>query len=268
MVTPETVVCIYRVQVGREDDFQVIMERHWPVLRELALVTHDRPQCFRGSEGDGKPLFIEIFDWSSNDASRSAHSHAEVAAIWDAMNRLTEGRDGRPNMEFPHAKRIDVYDSYKDDRSCRVPRLYRVILPVADIAKAVQFYGDLFQVPGERVSPGRHYFNLSGTILAVYDPIADGDGLDGGWKQHPNQFIYFGLRDLEAAFERAKQAGATMLSNQIESMPWGERLFYARDPFQNAICLVDDRTRFMGISATEASDSFAASAVSTKDSDN
>lgn len=126
------------------------------------------------------------------------------------------------------------------------PRLYRVILPVTDIASAAKFYADLFQLPGERISPGRHYFNLGGTILAVYDPTADGDPLDEGWKHHKNQYIYIGVRDLEAAFERVKQGGATLVSEKIKTMPWGERLFYARDPFQNPICLVDEQTLFMG----------------------
>ena len=58
--------------------------------------------------------------------------------------------------------------------------------------------------------------------------------------------IYIGVSDLEAVLERAKQAGATLISEEIESMPWGERLFYAHDPFQNPICLVDDQTLFMG----------------------
>ena len=47
--------------------------------------------------------------------------------------------------------------------------LYRVILPVSDIEKAAQFYEGLFGVHGTRVSPGRHYFDCEGTILACYD---------------------------------------------------------------------------------------------------
>ena len=125
-------------------------------------------------------------------------------------------------------------------------RLYRVILPVTDIAKASEFCGALFQQPGERVSPGRHYFDLGGTILAIYDPVADGDELRDGWRHHQNQYVYVAVDDLEAALTRAQDAGATVLT-AIESMPWGERLFYARDPFDNPICLVDERTLFTGL---------------------
>ena len=35
------------------------------------------------------------------------------------------------------------------------PRLYRVILPVSDIEKAVGFYSGLFEQGGQRVSRGR-----------------------------------------------------------------------------------------------------------------
>ena len=45
------------------------------------------------------------------------------------------------------------------------PRLYRVILPVRSIEAAAEFYSGLFEMSGERVSPGRHYFDLGGTIL-------------------------------------------------------------------------------------------------------
>lgn len=125
-------------------------------------------------------------------------------------------------------------------------KLYRVILPVTDIESSAEFYAALFELPGERVSPGRHYFDLGGTILAVYDPVADGDELGEGWRHHPNQYIYLGVDDLDGALERARDLGAVLVGDGIESMPWGERLFYARDPSGNPICLVDDKTLFTG----------------------
>lgn len=131
------------------------------------------------------------------------------------------------------------------DLDAGTPRLYRVILPVRGIEAAAEFYSGLFAMPGERVSPGRHYFDLGGTILAVYDPIADGDS-DAEWKHHPNQYIYIGVADLEDSFERARDLGATLLSESVQSMPWGERLFYALDPWENPICLVDATTLFLG----------------------
>jgi predicted enzyme related to lactoylglutathione lyase len=125
-------------------------------------------------------------------------------------------------------------------------KLYRVILPVSDIDRAATFYGRLLEAPGQRVSPGRHYFDCGGTIIACYDPAADGDLLGGGWQPHPNQYLYFAVADLEAAFNRAKDAGCREIDEKIETMPWGERLFYAKDPFGNPICFVDENTLFTG----------------------
>lgn len=125
------------------------------------------------------------------------------------------------------------------------PRLYRVTLPVADIEKAAEFYGALFETAGERVSPGRHYFNLGGTILALYDPDADGDGPSRGWVHHENQYVYIAVSDLEATLMRTREAGAEILGG-IKTMRWGERLFYARDPFGAPMSFVDETTLFTG----------------------
>lgn len=125
------------------------------------------------------------------------------------------------------------------------PRLYRVIIPVNDIEAAEAFYSGIFEAKGERVSPGRHYYNLGGTIFAVYDPAADGDEVTE-WKYHPSQYVYIGVTDIDAVLERAKDLGATLVTDTVELMPWGERLFYVLDPFGTPICFVDSETLFMG----------------------
>lgn len=123
-------------------------------------------------------------------------------------------------------------------------RLYRVIVPVRDVESAARFYEALFETGGERVSPGRHYLNLGGAILALYDPEADGDAA-GEWRHHENQYVYVGVADLEAARDRARELGATILAD-IAAMPWGERLFYVRDPWGNPVSIVDESTLFLG----------------------
>lgn len=70
-----------------------------------------------------------------------------------------------------------------------LPQLYRVILPVSHIEQAAEFYAVVFGIQGERVSQGRHYFNCNGTILACYDPVADGDDVGEGWHPHFNQYL-------------------------------------------------------------------------------
>jgi catechol 2,3-dioxygenase-like lactoylglutathione lyase family enzyme len=128
-----------------------------------------------------------------------------------------------------------------------VPRLFRVILPVSDIGKAAAFYARLLGIPGDRVSPGRHYFDCAGVILACFDPRADGDPFDAS--PLPDH-VYFAVDDLAATHRRALLAGCARIDAQIQVMPWGERSFYALDPFQNPICFVDARTCFTGHAPT------------------
>lgn len=125
-----------------------------------------------------------------------------------------------------------------------VPRLFRTILPAANIELAADFYCRLFGVPGRRVSPGRHYFDVGDVILAVVDPRADGDS----WDARPNQdHAYFSVRDLEAIHARAAELHALSPEmGAIETRPWGERSFYARDPTGNPLCFVDEATLFTG----------------------
>lgn len=121
--------------------------------------------------------------------------------------------------------------------------LFRVILSVSDIARAASFYRDILGMPGERVSSGRHYFDCGGTILACFDPRADGDDFDA--RPNPDH-VYFAVDDLEQVFERAQAAGCRHMDAEIKTRPWGERSFYAVDPFGNPICFVDRATVFAG----------------------
>lgn len=120
--------------------------------------------------------------------------------------------------------------------------LFRVILPVAGIEAAAAFYAKVLALPGTRVSEGRHYFDCGGTILACYDAVADGDPAP----VPPNpQYVYFAVDDVESTRRRVAEAGGRDVT-AIETRPWGERSFYAHDPFGNPICFVDTRTRFTG----------------------
>ena len=88
-------------------------------------------------------------------------------------------------------------------------KLFRVIIPVNGINKAAKFYSAIFGVPGKRVSPGRHYFNMSGVILACYDPIADGDENSLG----PNpDHVYISTDDLDDLHDKVKSVQASYVS--------------------------------------------------------
>ncbi|HLE56886.1 MAG TPA: VOC family protein [Rhodothermia bacterium] len=130
-------------------------------------------------------------------------------------------------------------------------RLFRVILPVDGIEAAARFYTQLLGPEGRRVSPGRHYFDCGGVILALYDPNADGDRVS----LRPNaDYIYFAAADLQAVYRRALALGGLVEETgdgglpmgRIETRPWGERSFYMKDPSGNPICFVDEDTVFIG----------------------
>jgi len=133
-----------------------------------------------------------------------------------------------------------------------LPHLYRVILPVADIERAAGFYAAVLGAPGRRVSPGRHYFDCEGTILACFDPQADGEGRVS--KPNPEP-IYFAVSDLRSTYDACRRAGAAFSDEsppgvgplgQIAKRPWGEESFYASDPFGNPICFVTRESVFTG----------------------
>ena len=122
-------------------------------------------------------------------------------------------------------------------------RLFRVIVPVPTIDAGAAFYQRALGLSGQRVSGGRHYFDCGGTILACYSPRDDGD--QGELPSNP-EHMYFAVDDLEATFERCREAGCKRLDDQIKRRPWGERSFYAEDPFGNKLCFVDEKTTFTG----------------------
>jgi uncharacterized glyoxalase superfamily protein PhnB len=122
-------------------------------------------------------------------------------------------------------------------------KLYRVILPVTDIATAQRFYSLILGQNGKRVSPGRHYFDCGGMILACLDPRADGEKREA---KRNREHIYFAVNKLEDIFRRASFAGCKWIEPAIKKRPWGERSFYAQDPFGNPICFVDESTIFTG----------------------
>ena len=122
-------------------------------------------------------------------------------------------------------------------------RLFRVILPVSDIDAAVRFYAELLEDAGRRVWSNRHYFDCGGTILACRELPAGGGEVES-FRPNPDH-IYFSVTDLDAAHARTAAAGAGELT-EIAVQSWGERSFYARDPFGNPICVVDSVTLFTG----------------------
>jgi len=130
-------------------------------------------------------------------------------------------------------------------------RVFRVVVPATDIERSTAFYAHVFQTPGERVSPSRHYFHLGQVILVCVAPRNEGKTGD---VQPNSQPIDFAVDDLDEAFARAKTAGCSWLEEKIETRPWGERAFVVKDPLGNPLYFVDAATCFTGFRAPPARD--------------
>jgi predicted enzyme related to lactoylglutathione lyase len=130
------------------------------------------------------------------------------------------------------------------------PKLFRIALQIADLDQASAFYAKLLDDPGRRIPRGsRHYFDCGSVILALVD-VASGAGL----KPQPiPDYVYFAVSDLDQVYERSKEMNCLATQDvhgedagAIVKRPWGERSFYAEDPWGNGLCFVDEETLFTG----------------------
>jgi catechol 2,3-dioxygenase-like lactoylglutathione lyase family enzyme len=129
-----------------------------------------------------------------------------------------------------------------------VPQFFRLNIEVGDLEKAHDFYTKLLGIQGRKQPGARVYFDAGPVILQVVDMSHSGNAPHTAAKA-----LYFTVKDLEAAFGRAKELGC--LSQEtvhdapgggIVVRPWGERSFYALDPWGNPLCFVEEGTVYAG----------------------
>ncbi|MDJ0838261.1 MAG: hypothetical protein QNK37_17220 [Acidobacteriota bacterium] len=77
---------IYKPNEGKADELMDMVKKHLPKLREYGLITDRDVYLARSSDGS----IIEVFEWAGPDASRRAHEHPAIAAIWEAMGAVAE----------------------------------------------------------------------------------------------------------------------------------------------------------------------------------
>src|SRR5713226_804745 len=93
MVTskPVTILVTYRPKKGKEKELQALVEKHWPTLHKIGLVTKESARIWRATDKrSGDVSFIEMFQWKDDDASRIAHETPDVMAIWERMGPILE----------------------------------------------------------------------------------------------------------------------------------------------------------------------------------
>jgi predicted enzyme related to lactoylglutathione lyase len=127
------------------------------------------------------------------------------------------------------------------------PSLFRLNVEVGNLEQAAGFYAALFGRPGRVQAGSRCYFSCGPVTLQVVDVSTVGP-------PHPAaKALYFTVRDLDAVFERARSLGCLSSEGvhgtpggEIAVRPWGERSFYAEDPWRNPLCFVDVKTIYSG----------------------
>jgi hypothetical protein len=81
----------YYPKAGKEKEFLALLEKHWPTLNQLGLVTKTPPQIWRAFDIRAqKAYFVEMFTWKDGSASDVAHQSPEVMAIWEPMTPILE----------------------------------------------------------------------------------------------------------------------------------------------------------------------------------
>jgi len=128
-----------------------------------------------------------------------------------------------------------------------VPQFFRVNVEVDDLDVAIAFYSKLLGVQGRKQAGSRCYFECGPVTISVLD-------VSKTRPPHPAaKALYFTVKDLEAAYERAVALGCVSReevhdapAGGIVVRPWGERSFYAQDPWKNPLCFVEEGTVYTG----------------------
>jgi catechol 2,3-dioxygenase-like lactoylglutathione lyase family enzyme len=132
----------------------------------------------------------------------------------------------------------------KTKKTTKTPTLFRINVEVGDVKRAAKDWGALLGLDGRLQAGSRVYFDAGGVTLQVVESPTP----------HPAaKALYFLTDDLAATFARAKKLG--WLSKErvhgepggaISVRPWGERSFYAEDPWGNPLCFVEAGTVYQG----------------------
>ena len=103
-----------------------------------------------------------------------------------------------------------------------MPKLFRVILPVADIELAKTFYSLVLEMPGERVSRAAITSIAAApcSLATTRSPMAMSAKMVGSITPDSMSISLFPISIKPTS---ALQAGATIVEGGIQRMPWGER---------------------------------------------
>ncbi|NJQ15949.1 MFS transporter [Streptomyces bohaiensis] len=110
-----TVLGLYQIAPGKEDEILAAIHRHWPTLDRHGLVTGPPARVYVGDWGEGR-FALEIATWRSDEALHSAFSQPEITAIWQEIKELTVDRNGRDGVEYPAVTALPAFADLPEER--------------------------------------------------------------------------------------------------------------------------------------------------------
>jgi lactoylglutathione lyase len=121
-----------------------------------------------------------------------------------------------------------------------------IVLIVADLDRAVQFYAEVMGLPVGHRSGAYAQFSTGATRLALYqrDAMAQtlGISVKPPTEDAPGFELGFKVTDVDATFTEMIKRGATAVTPPTDR-PWGQRTAYVRDPDGHLIEFAQDRNR-------------------------
>jgi hypothetical protein len=85
-MTSQIVFALYRPHPQKDAALTRLLARHIPALRRLELITGRPAVLARADDG----TYVEVFEWVSETAARTAHDHPDIAEIWDGMEAIAD----------------------------------------------------------------------------------------------------------------------------------------------------------------------------------
>ena len=112
----------------------------------------------------------------------------------------------------------------------------QIYLAVEDASKAIDFYKEAFgaeetiRMPGPDGKVAHAELQIGDSKLMLSDPFPHSDVRPPAERGGPTASIFMYVDDVDATFEQAQRAGATVVS-ELEDMFWGDRFGTVADPF-------------------------------------
>ena len=112
----------------------------------------------------------------------------------------------------------------------------QIYLAVEDASKAIDFYKEAFgaeetiRMSGPDGSVAHAELQIGDSKLMLSDPFPHSDVRPPSERGGPTASIFMYVDDVDATFEQAQRAGATVVS-ELEDMFWGDRFGTVADPF-------------------------------------